>query len=373
MLKVAIVASALAAAGTTAYLVRSHDDAKTTVAAAPVAAHATAVPLHYGTGAARRPALGPTAPVRPSVARAASVDDLAMLPADSELVLGVDVARVEKSALWKQIVAPALLDAPGLRDFEADCGFDPIASLASVTIGMKGMGKEHKDVSGAIVVHGFAKAKAFACITKRSAKHSTETELTIDGDVMLVARDGVAHAAMTFLDDTTALIVIGPDASKDGIARIADKRGGTSAAASGYSDMIGEINTDDAVWLAVADGSPMLAKANRKLAAHTPIQLHGLYGSIDFSDGLVINAGARTGSPAQVAKLVGDVQRQIDQLVARGDLANHFEQLDINADGGDVIISLAMTTGQLMAFAGNATAHVAEHVDHVAHHAAVAP
>jgi RNA polymerase sigma factor (sigma-70 family) len=357
MLKVAIVASALAAAGTTAYLVRSHDDPKTTVAAAPAAAHPTAAPLHYGTGAARRPALGPTAPVRPSAVRATSVDDLALLPADAELVLGVDVARVQRSALWQMIVAPALVRAPGLHEFQDECGFDPIASLASVTIGLKGT---HGDMSGAIVVHGFAKAKALACIEKEGAKHADNRKtFRIDGDVLLVSRDNVAHAALTFLDDTTALLVIGPDASKDAITQVAARRG--TAPASSYSDMIREINTDDAVWLAVADGSPMLAEVNRKLASHTAIQLHGLYGSVDFADGLVINAGARTGSPELVAKLVGDVQRKLDEVGAEK-LTQRFDQLDINADGGDVIVSVAMNTSQLLSLAGGATNHIDEHI-----------
>lgn len=352
MFKLTLVASALVAAGTTAYLVRSSDRAQVAIAA-PAAA-----PLHYGTGAARRPALGPTAPVHPNVARTTSVEDLALLPADSELVIGVDLARVQRSVLWQQLVAPALANAPGLRDFETECGFDPLAALASITIGLKGAAGEHKDLSGAIVIHGFAKAKAFACIAKRHAERQPDAQVQIDGDVMLISRDNAPHAALTFIDDSTALVVLGSDSTKDGIARIAARRGGPAA---GYSDMIHEINTDDAVWLAVADGSPMLAEANRKLAAHTAIQLHGLYGSIDFTDGLVINAGARTGSPELVAKLVSDLQHHLDELAAHGEIAQRFEQLDINADGGDVILSLAMNTSQLLGLVGGASGHIAEH------------
>jgi RNA polymerase sigma factor (sigma-70 family) len=355
MLKVAIVASALAAAGTTAYLVRSHGSAPP--ATAP--AHAATTPLHYGTGAARRPALGPTAPIHPNAARAASVDDLALLPADSQLMLGVDMTRVQHSPLWQMAIAPALANVRGLRDFETECGIDIFGSLASVTIGMKGMG-DHDTLSGAVVVHGFAKAKTFACLAKHHEKHDTGAELRTDGDVLLALHDGQPHAALKFLDDSTALLLLGPDATKDGIVRLAERHGG--APASSYSEMLGEINTDDAVWLAVADGSPMLAEANRKLAAHTQIRLHGLYGSIDFSDGLVISAGARTGSPELVAKLVSDLQAKLDEVAATGELKDRFQQLDINADGGDIIFSLAMSTSQLMSLAGNASGHISAHV-----------
>jgi hypothetical protein len=84
----------------------------------------------------------------------------------------------------------------------------------------------------------------------------------------------------------------------------------------------------------------------------------------------VINAGARTGSPELVAKLVSDVQQKLDAHVARGELKDRFEQLDVNADGGDVIVSLAMNTSQLFGLVSGASGHVAAHI---AQHAAVAP
>jgi len=362
MLKVALVTSALVAAGTTVYLVKGHD---TTQAAPAAAARATTTPLHYGSGTARRPALGPTATIRPSPGRAATVDDLALLPADADLVVGIDMARIQRSPLWQQLVAPAIAREADLASFETECGFDPIASLGSVTVGMKGM---FGNMTGAIVIHGFAKAKVFPCIERQSKKHPDNRKaVRIDGDVLLVSRDGVDHAAMTFLDDTTALLVIGADANKDGIAKVAALRGAPPAS-SAYSDMIREINTDDAVWLAVGEGSPLLDRMNAKAAGHTAIQLHGFYGSVDFADGLVINAGARTGSPELVAKLVADVQRKLDEHAASGDLSQRFEQLDINADGGDVIVSLAMTPVQLFALIGGARSHLDEHV--AEHHAA---
>src|SRR5262249_41898077 len=84
MLKIALATSALVAAGTTAYLVSGSGPAA--VVPPPTIPPATA--LHYGSGVARRPALGPTAPVHATAARASSVDDLALLPPDSELVVG---------------------------------------------------------------------------------------------------------------------------------------------------------------------------------------------------------------------------------------------------------------------------------------------
>lgn len=306
MMKFAITASVLAAAGATAYLIHDHHDA----AAARIAKQPAGPTLQYGTGAAHRRALGPTAPAHAMAARSTSVDDLAMLPADADFVGGVDMARIRNGAIWKTLAVPALANAPGSHEFEAECGFDPIASLTSVTIGFKGV-DAHKNVSGVFVIHGFAKAKLFACITKLDAKHGNISGLRIDGDVMLTGDDddpSNRRTALSCIDDTTALLVVGPDATKDGVARIAARRG--DAGSPGYSELIHEINTDDAVWFAVNEGSPLLADINVKISNKTAIRVTALYGSIDVTDGMVLNAGARTGSPELVAKLVADIQHR---------------------------------------------------------------
>jgi RNA polymerase sigma factor (sigma-70 family) len=352
MLKLALAGSALIAAGTTVYLVRSHDSAP---AASVSAAPSATAPLHYGAGAARRPALGPTAPVHPSAARTTTVDDLGLLPADAQFVVGVDLARLKHSPAWQLLIAPAIAAAPGPRRFAAECGFDPLTSLTSVTVGVKSV--EHESESGSIVIHGLPKAETMACVAKVSAKD--DTLVRMDGDVLLTVHHGDPVSALTFLDDSTALLVFGADATKDGITRIASGRGGSGAA--GYSDLIREINTDDPIWLAAGDDSTMLAQLNRELAEFTSIRLHGVYGSIDVTDGLVLNAGARTGSPEMVAKLVSQIQHRLDPLVASGEVGKQFEQLDINADGSDVIVSIAMTTSQLLARAGKAHEQLAQH------------
>jgi RNA polymerase sigma factor (sigma-70 family) len=342
MMKFAIAASLLAAAGTTAYLVHDRTDA---ASATPVTAKAAAAPtLHYGTGVARRPALGPTAPVHATVARSKTVDDLAMLPSDADVVVGVDIARIRNSSLFK-LVAPMLLSkAPGLGQLQSACALDPIAELSSITIGIKHMGSK-RVADGAVVVHGLSKSKVFDCLTKLGSN----ADLHVDGDVMTFG-GGSEQVALTFIDDTTALLVIGADATKDDIARVAARRG--TVGSPSYSDLIHEINTDDALWLAVDESSPVLTEINKRIAEPTGVQFHGIYGSIDVGDGIVLNAGGRTGSPELVAKLVDLAQHQIDA----NQLAQRFEQLDVNADGSDVIVSIALSASQLMQIVSNHTA-----------------
>ncbi len=339
MLKLAVAASALAVVvGATLYFARGGLDVSATAqAAAPL--------LHYGAGPAHTPALGPTAPTHFVAARATSVDDLALLPTDSEVVIGIDADRIRNSGLWRQYVVPALANAPVMRQFVQKCGFEPIAALASMTVGIKSVGQDG-DGAGVIVVHGLPKANMTACAQLVDASDEGIT-VRADGDTVLYTTSRGPLAGFTFLDDSTAVVVIGPDATKDGIARIA--AGGKNAGAAGYGELLHEINTDDALWLAVTDGSSLLATINTDLVApHTAVRLHAVYGSIGVSDGLIVNAGARTGSPDLVAKLVADLQIHFNDLSTRGVLSQYVDELDVEADGGDVIVSVAINALQLL-------------------------
>src|SRR5690348_5586141 len=63
-------------------------------------------------------------------------EDLALIPSDSEVVLGFNFAQLQQSALWKQF-SPKLMEkvAGDLAEFKAKCGFDPIEKFKSVSMG----------------------------------------------------------------------------------------------------------------------------------------------------------------------------------------------------------------------------------------------
>ena len=350
MLKIVLATSALAVVGTTAYLMRSHSDAP------PVATSTAKSLLHFGSGPARAPTLGPTAAPHLTAARKAAASDLGLLPADSDIVFGVDMARIQKAPLWQMFVAPGLASANGLHDFVAKCGFDPFASLTSVSIGVKGLGPDTSP-TGTVVVHGFDKAKAIACIQTEDAA-DTEHIVTIDGDVVLFdpAHKG-AQAGLTFIDDSTALVVFGAGPiTKASVDKVAAGDSGLESS-PGFADLFHNINSDDPLWLVVAPSSLLFPVMNAELKKHADLELHALYGSIDITDSIVVEAGIRLASPDQVSKVVAEVQNKLGALAASGTLSQYFDQLDVNADGGDVIISIAANTWQLMNIAKARSVH----------------
>jgi RNA polymerase sigma factor (sigma-70 family) len=347
MLKFAVVASALVAAGTTALLVHAHR-------ADPTHASASTPPtLHYGSnrlGLAHAPSLGPTAAPRAILSRSVAQADLALLPADSDAVIGVNFAQVRQSALWQRHVAPRLASIPSIGEFEALCGFDPLASLGSISLGLKGLGNDD-NVTGVIVVHGFEKAKAMSCFDTQGVAEAEKdgSKVTIDGDVVLLtdATDR-EHAGFTFIDNTTAIIVIGPDAAtKQGVERIAAGNSGLQTSST-FADALQAINTDDSLWLMLADSSPIVNIINTAIAPYTSIKLGTTYMSMNVTDTLALDAGLRLGSPETVATLVSAIQARMTEPEAAQQVSRYFDQLDVVADGSDLIVSLAMSGDQLV-------------------------
>lgn len=351
MLKFAIASSAVVAVATTAYLVHSHS---TSATSAPTAAPTAPRPkLQYGgnqLGLAHAPTLGPSSAPRAIASRSVAEADLALLPADSEAVVGVNFGQLRQSALWQSYVAPMLVNADGIREFQTLCGFDPLASLGSVSIGLKGLGDEDS-TSGVVIIHGFERAKAMTCFDKEGLAEAEKagSKVTLDGDVVLITEpESNGHVAFTFIDSTTALVVIGPDAAtKQGVERIAAGNGGVHNSTT-FASALQAINTDDSLWLMLAGGSQLVDAMNIELAPHTSIKLGTMYLSLNVTDSLALDAGLRLDSPATVATLVAEIQKKMSETTLAKQVSGQFDQLDVMADGSDLILSVSMSGPQIV-------------------------
>jgi RNA polymerase sigma factor (sigma-70 family) len=367
MLKFTAAASAVVVAGTTAYFIHSRD---TDAPPAAAVAKATISPvLRFGggqLGLARTPALGPTTAPRAIPSRSVAEADLGYLPDDADTVIGVNFALVRQSALWQRFVAPELATARPLRDVETLCGFDPLQSLGSISMGLKGIGAEDDSFSGTIVVHGFEKTKAMSCFDKQGLADAEKNgaKITIDDDlVLLTDAEGSFHAAFTFIDATTALIVIGPAAAtKEGVDHIAAGKG-TLATSSTFAATLQNVNTDSAMWLMASARSKMLDDALDDVPSLADVKPGTFYLSLGVTDTLALDAGVGLGAPASVARVVEYMKAQLSEGFAKTIVASYFDQLDVFADGSDLIVSLAISgeqIAQMLAMAKSANGVVGE-------------
>ena len=268
----------------------------------------------------------------------ANASDLSLLPVDSEMVIGLNIAQLQQSALWKQF-SPRVMDkiAGGLADFKADCGFDPLDAIKSVAMGMKNMGGGGEP-DGAVVIHGPDKAKVLACVDKEKAKAKDKgTEMTVDGDVVLMKDKNGATSAFTFVNDTTMLGVIGSKGTKDGVKEAA-KGGSALKSSQTFVDMYSKINTQDSLWMLINGNSPALAKASGM-----GIKPKAVFGSINLTDGLTLDFRVRMASPDEAKSLVGMMQGQTNNPQVK----QMFDKLDVAQDGSDAKFSVAMSNQKL--------------------------
>ena len=285
--------------------------------------------------------------VAPAAAPAGSIsgsvgDDLALLPVDSEAVIGINFAQLSQSGLWKQYVAPKLASTPGLDKFKALCGFDPLASLKSIAIGMKNLGGGGEP-QGAIVVHGYDKSQAMSCFDKDGVKEAEKdgSKVTIDGDVVLVTDKSGKQVGFTFVNDNTAIAVLGPDASsKDGVKKVASG-GGALKSSPTFVEMFSKINTQDSVWMVINGQSPAFAKASAM-----GIKMKALFGSLNVTDGLTVDLRLRLGSPDEATNMVSMANGQLAQA------KQFFDKIDVKSDGSDVKFDIAMSKEKLQSMIG---------------------
>jgi hypothetical protein len=266
------------------------------------------------------------------------VTDLALMPVDSEAVIGVNYSQLSHSALWLQFVAPKLTTIPGVEKFKEICGFDPFESLQTLAIGLRDL---NGDPTGTIVAHGYSRAKAMSCFDKNlGTAESDGSKITIDGDVIMVADSSGKKIAFTFVDDTTALAVVGPDAAnKQIVQQIASGNGHGLDTSAAFSEMYGKIHTKDSVWMLINGNTPVFAKT-----AAMGMHMKAMFGSVNVTDGLTADFRIRVADPGEASTLTQEAKAA---LAGNAQIQQFFDKLDIGVESADMTFSVAMSQQKL--------------------------
>ena len=226
-----------------------------------------------------------------------------------------------------------------MAQFKATCGFDPIEQVKSVSVGVKGIdpGGGGKKAEGVIVIHGLDKTKALACVDKAKAEAAKKgTEITRDGDVFTIKEKGDV-SAWTFVNNDTAVGVIGPSASKDTVLA-AVKGGSTLKTSQTFVEMYSKINTKESLWLLINGNAPFMAKA-----ASAGFKPKAMFGSLNVTDGLTVDFRIRVATPDEATQLVNMMKGQ----TSNPQMKQMFDKLEVTADGPDAKIAVAMSQEKL--------------------------
>ena len=265
-------------------------------------------------------------------------DDLSLLPVDSELVAGLDFQQLQTNALWKQFVEPQLDKADvkkGFDEFRTNCGVDPMKVVTKIAIGLKGIGSATPD--GVIVAHGVPKAKLVACYDKMTKLKKSGQDITRDGDVLIVKQKGGQSVAFTFINDSTALVVVGTAATTAGIKGVA-KGGSALKTSAAFADFYKKTNTNDTMW-AIMNGS---SKAFDQLGA-MGIKPKAIFGSLNITKDLSLEFRVRFNTADEAKNLTNMAQGQLKAA------ATMVDKVTVTADGSDMKVAVLLSDAKLKA------------------------
>jgi hypothetical protein len=265
--------------------------------------------------------------------------DLGLLPVDSEAVIGVNWGQLQTSPIWKQYIEPEMTKDAGfmksLATFKERCGFDPLASVKKMSVGMKNLGGDKPD--GIMVLHGLDKTKVMACADKWQDEAAKEKlTITKTGDVVtVVGEDG--GAGFTFLSDNRMVVLVGAAPTADQVTTAA-KGGSTLSTSPAFVDMYGKINKDQSAWFLMNGNSKIFEQA-----AQIGLRPKAVFGSVNVTDSMTADARARLESADEATKTVANFQGQVKAM------AGMVDKLELTADGADVKLSAAASSAKLQA------------------------
>lgn len=259
---------------------------------------------------------------------------VAILPDSSQYVFGINVAAIRQSGLWKQYgpeITSKLSAEPKYAKAISDCGFDPIQTINSITVGAKSLDDKADTV---IVVEGLDKAKVLACADKMKAEVAQDgTDMSHDADTITVkAKDG--ETTVIGFSGNTLVADAGPGATKDAVAALI-KGDHSLAKSAAFTALLGKVHTSDALWAVINGDVPMLS-------SNTPLgKPQALYGSVQVTDGIAVDGHIKAAT-ADAAKAF------VDMMTQQSAKAKMFvDKLDITNAADEVTIAIVVGAEKL--------------------------
>jgi hypothetical protein len=260
-------------------------------------------------------------------------DPVGFLPANSEVVVAIDGEQLRKSSLWgvadKRIRAAA---SSGLATFTTACGFDPIDSIRSISFGLRGL-KQSKP-EGVIVISGMSRAKLTGCFDRQAP--NAGGRLVVDHGVYTINTHDAdpTTLAFTFVDDTTAVALLAPDADRAALEKTL-AAGVPLRRSPTFTQLLAQVDTEAAAWAIVNGQSSVfdLTQGNQKPTA--------IWGSLHLDGGAAVSVRVRFADTAVAQQLAAQTQAQMGAAQA------FFDRLDVTADGSELVIEAAMSETKL--------------------------
>lgn len=265
----------------------------------------------------------PAAPA-PDPAVKTADDVLGFLPADAQIVLGLDARALRASAMY-----PEFRDelTARLRDATAKAKWEclHLETLERVTVGMHLDGEKH----GVFVLREPHAPSLLACM-RDSANHEHKPA-TYEAGVLTVKDTSGSYAA-TAVGDHTLVLEVSATASPASLARVL-AGGAPLHTAAWFTPGFGHLEHGATLWAVIDGGVSVLQDAG--------VSASELDATIVVTDQVAITGRAALGNADTASQLAATLGGQLAQV------RPFVDRLDVTAQGPLVRLDAAITTQQI--------------------------
>jgi hypothetical protein len=269
----------------------------------------------------------PAAPV--ADVRAGFDDPLALVPADSDILIRVDVAAVRTSpwfAKYERLVLEYLFPA------FLECEYDPLKEVTTVTVGIP-MDSEQ----GVFVVRGLDRDKTLDCL--RSSKATTNTTVAFDGEFVTLTNKSGAVNLLTFPEPKVMVMQGSKNPTKETM-NAALKSGAPIRANRMFVALMDKL--PPGATLAMVS-RPDSKRFTNLLENRVGARARHMYGTLHVTDRVTAKFVLVLKDPKDAATLEAQMRPQVEASKP------YMERFDVRAAGDSLTMEFSMTEAQISA------------------------
>lgn len=258
-------------------------------------------------------------------------DELAFLPKESELVVGLDLAMLRSSPAWREQIQPALESSSSFAKNKQLCGFDMLSVVTHVAFGVRKLDAGSEIVATAA---GGDARQVIGCALKEmgDGKYTTQS----DGDVTLVTRtqDTTPGVALSPVGPSH-LVVVGAQNVDAKRVRAQLTSGAPLRGSPAFMTIYESLEHGASVWFIVNGSSALFQSLS------LGIRPKYVDGTIIVSDHYVWTTRITMDSAAdasQLGNMLRGMSAQVRQMV---------EELDIHEENAVLHVDVVVTQAQV--------------------------
>lgn len=263
-------------------------------------------------------------------------DVLGFLPADADMVFGVDMVQLRQSPLWAKYEPHLVAFAKeGFEKMGGWCGQDPqvaVRKIERVTAALKIVGKDK--VKGVVVMRGFDPAPLLDCTVTQTQKNGGTATRDRGTVVTSFPKDPGTQIAFAAGGPTTLVVQIDETVSHDSMTAVL--AGGTPLRGSqSFVTLYNRREPGAAAW-GMANGN---AKMFDELA-QMGMRPKSIDGTLIVTDAFTMAVRLTMGTPDEAAKLTAELDK------VKGGASAFLQRFDYTVTGPMIQINVVMTEAQ---------------------------